>query len=291
MATFRVARVGSDGLNVRAAPGLTAAVIGSLDEGTVVQTEGSVTTASGRDWRHIMSPRDGFVADSFLDAVNGGSSGGARKFRVARVGSDGLNVRSAPGLTASVIGNLDEGTVVDGEDGTVRASGRDWRHILHPRSGFVADSFLDLAGDDEQIDHDAIGSTRRGELPVTELFTLVRRHGAGSGLDRIMVAAALAESGGDTEAVGDNGHSIGLWQMHDQGLGSGMSREARHDPDNACRNMLREFRRVHSGAISDGLQGRTLAVHTYVFTERPAGTPSLSSPAALKFLSRFDEIG
>ena len=69
MATFRVARVGSDGLNVRAAPGLAAAVIGSLDEGTIVQTEGGVTAASGRDWRHIVSPRDGFVADSFLDPV------------------------------------------------------------------------------------------------------------------------------------------------------------------------------------------------------------------------------
>ena len=69
MATFRVARVGGDGLNVRSAPSIGADVIGKLDEGTVVQGEDGLTSASGRKWRHIVSPRDGFVANDFLDPV------------------------------------------------------------------------------------------------------------------------------------------------------------------------------------------------------------------------------
>lgn len=40
-----------------------------------------------------------------------------------------------------------------------------------------------------------------------------------------------AESGGRVDAVGDGGHSIGLFQMHDQGAGYGMSVAQRQDPD------------------------------------------------------------
>lgn len=40
-----------------------------------------------------------------------------------------------------------------------------------------------------------------------------------------------AESGGRVDAVGDAGHSIGLFQMHDQGAGYGLSVAQRQDPD------------------------------------------------------------
>lgn len=50
------------------------------------------------------------------------------------------------------------------------------------------------------------------------------------GLDPYYVAAvALAESGGDPNAVGDQGHSIGLMQLHDAGVGSGLF-DLRYDP-------------------------------------------------------------
>ena len=152
MATFRVARVGSDGLNVRSAPGTGADVIANLDEGTIVQAEGDLVSASGRQWRHIVSPRNGFVANDFLDAVGDIAVGGARTFRVRGVGSNGLNVRSGPGLGAAVIGTLDEGAVVKAEDDTTPANGRDWRRVLSPTRGFVAASFLDAIGDDEPVD-------------------------------------------------------------------------------------------------------------------------------------------
>lgn len=66
-------------------------------------------------------------------------------FQVVGVGSDGLNVRSGPGLSNQVIGTLDEGTIVQAEDGTTRADDLDWRRIVSPRTGFVADKFLDPA--------------------------------------------------------------------------------------------------------------------------------------------------
>ena len=66
-------------------------------------------------------------------------------FRVARVGTVGLNVRSSPGLSTEVIGSLDEGTDVEGEDETTRADDLNWRRIVEPVTGFVADKFLDSA--------------------------------------------------------------------------------------------------------------------------------------------------
>ncbi|MEO6045315.1 MAG: transglycosylase SLT domain-containing protein, partial [Tepidiformaceae bacterium] len=35
-------------------------------------------------------------------------------------------------------------------------------------------------------------------------------------------AVMLSESGGRPDAVGDSGHSVGLFQLHDQGYGAGM---------------------------------------------------------------------
>ena len=69
MATFRVRGAGSNGLNLRSAPGLGSLVIGTLDDGDVVEAEDTTTPASRRDWRRVVSPRVGFVADSFLDAI------------------------------------------------------------------------------------------------------------------------------------------------------------------------------------------------------------------------------
>src|SRR6266536_1015090 len=75
------------------------------------------------------------------------------RFRVAGVGDDGLNVRSGPGLSEDRIGSLAEGTIVEADDGTTRADHHNWRHVLSPIDGFVADEFLDAADDrDEPVD-------------------------------------------------------------------------------------------------------------------------------------------
>src|SRR5947207_1108035 len=71
MPSLRVTGVGSDGLNVRSGPSTSAAVVGSLADGTLVEAGGSLTPGGGHNWRHITSPRDGFVADEFLGPDNG----------------------------------------------------------------------------------------------------------------------------------------------------------------------------------------------------------------------------
>jgi hypothetical protein len=49
-------------------------------------------------------------------------------------------------------------------------------------------------------------------------------------LYRIAMATVQQESGGNPNAVGDSGHSVGLFQLNDQGEGAGMSVAAREDP-------------------------------------------------------------
>lgn len=44
-----------------------------------------------------------------------------------------------------------------------------------------------------------------------------------------------AESGWNPNAVGDSGHAIGLLQLHDAGLGRGMTRDERLDPETNLR--------------------------------------------------------
>ena len=60
-------------------------------------------------------------------------------------------------------------------------------------------------------------------LSLNELRAVMERNGATGFLTKVMVAGALTESSGNTDAVGDGGHSIGIFQLHDQGLGHGMT--------------------------------------------------------------------
>jgi hypothetical protein len=61
-------------------------------------------------------------------------------------------------------------------------------------------------------------------------WRLIETYASWFGLDPYYVAAVvLAESGGNPNAVGDQGHSIGLMQLHDAGFGSGLY-DARFDP-------------------------------------------------------------
>ena len=66
-----------------------------------------------------------------------------RNFKVRGAGSNGLSLRSAPGLGPTVIGRLEDGDIVEAEDRTTEASRRSWRRLIRPREGFVADAFLD----------------------------------------------------------------------------------------------------------------------------------------------------
>jgi soluble lytic murein transglycosylase-like protein len=60
----------------------------------------------------------------------------------------------------------------------------------------------------------------------------------------IALATAYVESKWNPNAIGDNGHSVGLFQLHDQGEGAGMSVSQRSDPILNAQIALTQFARV-----------------------------------------------
>jgi hypothetical protein len=72
-----------------------------------------------------------------------------------------------------------------------------------------------------------------------------------------------AESGGNQYAVGDGGHSVGLFQLYDKGgVGTGYTVEQRHDPDLQFTLMMPHIAKAYNDGVAQGLRGQELA--TYV---------------------------
>jgi hypothetical protein len=70
---------------------------------------------------------------------------------------------------------------------------------------------------------------------------LITRIAAEEGVDpALAIAMARQESGLNPSAVGDQGHSVGLFQLNDQGMGYGMG-QARYDPETNARTALRSL--------------------------------------------------
>ncbi len=83
-------------------------------------------------------------------------------------------------------------------------------------------------------------------------------------------AVMLSESGGRADAVGDNGHSVGLFQLHDQGYGAGMG-DARFDPEtNADRGVRGLAEAWHAGERA-GYAGEYAVRAAYDYSFNPGG--------------------
>lgn len=83
-------------------------------------------------------------------------------------------------------------------------------------------------------------------------------------------AVMLSESGGRPDAIGDSGHSVGLFQLHDQGYGAGMG-DARFDPevnaDRAARGLAEAW---HAGERA-GFSGEQAVRAAYNYSFNPGG--------------------
>ncbi len=83
-------------------------------------------------------------------------------------------------------------------------------------------------------------------------------------------AVMLIESGGRPDAVGDGGHSVGLYQLHDQGYGHGMG-DLRFDPeanaDRAARGLSEAW---HAGERA-GYTGEYAVRAAYDYSFNPGG--------------------
>lgn len=83
-------------------------------------------------------------------------------------------------------------------------------------------------------------------------------------------AVMLSESAGRPDAVGDQGHSVGLFQLHDQGYGAGMG-DSRFDPEiNADRGARGLAEAWHAGAKA-GYSGEYAVRAAYNYSFNPGG--------------------
>ena len=83
-------------------------------------------------------------------------------------------------------------------------------------------------------------------------------------------AVMLSESGGRPDAVGDQGHSVGLFQLNDNGYGAGMG-DARFDPtanaDRAAKGLAEAW---HAGERA-GYTGEQAVRAAYDYSFNPGG--------------------
>lgn len=83
-------------------------------------------------------------------------------------------------------------------------------------------------------------------------------------------AVMLSESGGRPDAIGDSGHSVGLFQLHDHGYGAGMG-DARFDPEvNAERATVGLAEAWHAGERA-GYTGEFAVRAAYNYSFNPGG--------------------
>jgi len=83
-------------------------------------------------------------------------------------------------------------------------------------------------------------------------------------------AVMLSESGGNPDAVGDSGHSVGLFQLHDRGYGYEMG-DARFDPEtNADRATQGLAEAWHAGQRA-GYSGEYAVRAAYDYSFNPGG--------------------
>lgn len=99
-------------------------------------------------------------------------------------------------------------------------------------------------------------------------------------------AVMLSESAGRPDAIGDQGHSVGLFQLHDQGYGAGMG-DTRFDPetnaDRAARGLAEAW---HAGAKA-GYTGEYAVRAAYNYSFNPGGGFAYQGDAVVNNYNRL----
>jgi len=119
----------------------------------------------------------------------------------------------------------------------------------------------------------AMGLSAQQQAMVDVILRVFREAGFPPVVGMAAAANAYAESGFNPNAVGDSGASIGLFQLHERGVGSGMSAEARRDPETNAKKMADWARRESRFMAVANDPNATLSDVTHafcVYLERPA---------------------
>jgi len=129
--------------------------------------------------------------------------------------------------------------------------------------------------------------------PFSPFDATFRRY-AGSQRDNdeliaIIAAATRRESGWDPSKVGDDGQSVGLFQINDV---HGLTRAQRADPERAARFMVPRFVAAYEEvrAASPALAGPELASLVAGAAERPNGWTDPGSPARASYRESYSVV-
>ncbi len=119
--------------------------------------------------------------------------------------------------------------------------------------------------------HSPIRSTSSGRADPDRWDGMLNRLGAKHNVPPLFLKAVmLIESGGDPNAVGDNGHSVGLFQLHDRGYGHGMG-DSRFDPEVNAERAARGLAESWQRAKRSGYTGEEMVRAAYDHTFNPGG--------------------
>ena len=108
------------------------------------------------------------------------------------------------------------------------------------------------------------------------------------------IVNAMAESSLNPEAVGDNGLSVGLFQLHAKGGGKGMTKAARQDPVKNARRIISEAKAAKSFmALVKAGERRVdkLAAAFSTYVERPFDKPGEAIRRAATAVVMFPSAG
>lgn len=83
-------------------------------------------------------------------------------------------------------------------------------------------------------------------------------------------AVMLSESGGRSDAIGDAGHSVGLFQLHDQGYGYGMG-DLRFDPESNAEKAAQGLSEAWHAGQRAGYGGEYAVRAAYDYSFNPGG--------------------
>ena len=87
---------------------------------------------------------------------------------------------------------------------------------------------------------------------------------------KVLHAIALAESGGNPGAIGDNGQSFGIFQNYMKGRGAGHNPQDLLDADYNIRISVPELHGAYIRGIQQGLRGKDLVAYVSRIGQRPA---------------------
>ncbi|PZC43183.1 MAG: Transglycosylase SLT domain-containing protein [Chloroflexi bacterium] len=102
-------------------------------------------------------------------------------------------------------------------------------------------------------------------------------------------AVMMAESGGDPNAVGDGGASVGLFQLHEAGMGQGLG-AMRLDPELNASIGARGLAEGWHAGLDEGLSGEELVRYAYDHRFNPGGGFGWQGDAVYSYYRFYENL-